>query len=184
MIKYVSFLRAINVGGKNLIKMGELKKIFESAAYKSVTTYIQSGNVMFESSNPDENVLSEKIENRLHKNLSDDVLVFIRTSEQLKPIVDNDPFQKLKFKIPTKLYISFLKDELKQNPKLPYLSPKKDVEIIRIRNREIYCTTQKINGKYGFPNLFIEKEFGVKSTTRNWNTIIKINDLLAAMINR
>lgn len=178
MIKYVAFLRAINVGGKNLIKMGELKKIFESLGFKNVVAHIQSGNVMFESSTGDENILIKKIEDQLHKNLSDDVLVFIRTFGQLKSIVDDDSFQKLKFKVPTKLYISFLKNELKQIPKLPYLSAKKDVEIIRIKNREIYCITPEIKGRYGFPNLFIENEFGIKSTTRNWNTITKVTDLV------
>lgn len=178
MIKYVAFLRAINVGGKNLIKMGELKKIFESLGFKNVVTYIQSGNVMFESSTADENVLVKKIESLLHKNLSDDVLVFIRTFEQLRSIIDEDSFQKLNLKVPTKLYISFLKNELKQKPKLPYLSSKKDVEIIRIKNREIYCITPEIKGRYGFPNLFIENEFGIKSTTRNRSTIIKVTDLV------
>ena len=178
MIKYVAFLRAINVGGKNLIKMDELKKVFALLGFKNVATHGQSGNVMFESSSADENILAKKIENLLHKNLSNDVLVFIRTFEQLKSIVEADPFQKFKFEIPTKLYISFAKHKLKQKPKLPFLSSKKDVEIIRIKDREIYCTTPEINGSYGFPNLFIEKEFGVKATTRNWNTLIKVYDLL------
>ena len=179
MIKYAAFLRAINVGGKNLIKMDELKKIFESLECKNVTTYIQSGNVMFDSSIADENELTEKIENRLHEYLSDDVLIFIRTVDQLKSIVEDDPFQKLKFNSSAKLYISFLKNEINRKSKLPYQSPKKDVEIYRIRNREIYSIPQKIKGRYGFPNLFIEKEFGVKATTRNWNTIIKVMNLVA-----
>ena len=61
MIKYVAFLRAINVGGKNLINMSELKKIFESLGFKNVTTHIQSGNVMFESPTADENILVRSV---------------------------------------------------------------------------------------------------------------------------
>jgi uncharacterized protein (DUF1697 family) len=178
MIKYIAFLRAINVGGKNLIKMDDLKKVFESLGFKNVATYIQSGNVMFESSTTNETTLAKKIENLLHKNLSDNVLVFIRKFEQLKSIVENDPFTKLTFEVPTKLYVTFLKDELKQKPKLPYLSAKKDVKIIQINNREIYCIPLEINGSYGFPNLFIEKEFRIKATTRNWDTIIKVFNLM------
>ena len=60
MIKYTAFLCAFNVGGKSIIKMNELKKIFESVSYKNVATYIQSGNVMFESSMADENALTVK----------------------------------------------------------------------------------------------------------------------------
>lgn len=178
MIKYAAFLRAINVGGKNLIKMDELKKIFEAIGLENVESYIQSGNILFESTIKDENSLVSKIENHLHKILSKDVLVFVRTVDELKEIVKYDPFQKLKFKVTTKFYITFLKEELKQKLELPYLSPKKDVEIIRIKNREIYCITQEKNGRYGFPNLFIENEFGVKTTTRNWTTVSKVIELI------
>ena len=178
MIKYVAFLRAINVGGKNLIKMDELKKKFKSAGCEDIRTYIQSGNVIFNSKISDENSLIKKIESELHKNLSNDVLVFLRTSEQLKSIIEANPFVKLISSNPTKLYVTFLTDELKPKLKLPFLSAKKDVEVIQIKDREIYCITHEIKGQYGFPNLFIEKELGVKATTRNWNTIIKVNDLM------
>ena len=178
MIKHIAFLRAINVGGKKLIKMDELKKRFETLGFKNVRTYIQSGNVIFQSFTSDQNVLAKKIENLLQKNLSSVVLVFLRTVEELNAIVKFDPYQKQKFKLETKLYITFIKDGLKQKLKPPFLSPKKDVELIGGNNREIYCITPEIRGRYGFPNLFIEKEFGVKSTTRNWNTIIKVFNLM------
>ena len=124
MIKHIAFLRAINVGGKNLIKMDELKKRFETLGFKNVRTYIQSGNVIFQSPTSDQNALAKKIENLLHKNLSSDVLVFLRTVEELNAIVKFDPYQKQKFKLETKLYITFIKDGLKQKLKLPFLSPK------------------------------------------------------------
>jgi uncharacterized protein (DUF1697 family) len=178
MTKYVAFLRAINVGGKNLIKMDELKKIFKSIGSDDIRTYIQSGNVIFNSKISDENSIIKKIESELHKNLSNDVLVFLRTSEDLKSIIETNPFLKMILNNPIKLYITFLKDELKQKLKLPFLSPKKDVEVVKIKDREIYCIPHEIKGQYGFPNLFIEKEFGVKATTRNWNTIIKVYDLM------
>jgi uncharacterized protein (DUF1697 family) len=178
MIKYAAFLRAINVGGKNLIKMDELKKKFKSVGCEDVRIYIQSGNVIFNSKISDEISLINKIESELHKNLSNDVLAFLRTSENLKLFIEANPFLKMIFNTPTKLYITFLKDELKQKLKLPFLSPKKDVEVIQIKDREIYCITSEINGSYGFPNLFIENEFGVKATTRNWNTIIKVFNLM------
>jgi uncharacterized protein (DUF1697 family) len=178
MIKYVAFLRAINVGGNNLIKMDELKMKFKSVRCEDVRTYIQSGNVSFNSKISDGNSLIMKIESELHKNLSKDVLVFLRTSEQLKSIIEGNPFVKLTISNPSKLYVTFIKDELKQKPKLPFLSPKKDVEVLQIKDREIYCITHEINGRSGFSNQFIEKEFGVRATTRNWNTIIKVYDLL------
>ena len=124
MIKYIAFLRAINVGGKNLIKMDELKKRFETMGFNNVHTYIQSGNVIFQSFTSDQYVLAKKIENLLQKNLSSVVLVFLRTVEELNAIVKFDPYQKQKFKLETKLFITFIKDGLKQKLKLPFLSPK------------------------------------------------------------
>ena len=178
MIKYAAFLRAVNVGGKNLIIMDELKKRFNFVGCEDIRTYIQSGNVIFNSKISDENFLIKKIESELHKNLSNDVLVFLRGFEKLKSIIEANPFVKLTISNPTKLYVTFLKDELKPKLKLPFLSAKEDVEVIQIKDREIYCISHEIKGQYGFPNLFIEKEFGVKATTRNWNTIIKVYDFM------
>jgi uncharacterized protein (DUF1697 family) len=175
MIKYVAFLRAINVGGKNLIKMPDLKKIFESAGMKNVTTYIQSGNVIFESNTSDKKILESKIEKNLHKTLSEDVVVFVRTIEELEEIIHKVPFQKLESRTSSKFYITFFKDNLNPKLKLPYFSSKKDVELIHSAANEFYSISHEVNGRFGFPNLFIEKEFGMKATTRNWNTVLRMS---------
>lgn len=174
MIKHVAFLRAINVSGKNLIKMEDLKKIFESLGFKNVRTYIQSGNVIFESSEKNKDLIIKKSESAIHKHLGNDVLIFLRTASELEEIINKDPFKKIKTAPSTKLYFSFLRKEIINKPKLPYQSAKKDIEIIEIENCDLYCITPEINGRFGFPNNFVEKEFGVSATTRNWKTITKI----------
>jgi uncharacterized protein (DUF1697 family) len=176
-IKYIALLRGINVGGKNLIKMEDLRQIFESLDFENVRTYIQSGNVYFESADKSESAITKKIEKSLHKHLGDDVLVFTRTIPEVEAIVKRNPFNKIKTAPSTKLYVSFLKEELKKKPKLPHISTKKDVEIIEIKKREVYCLTVEINGRFGFPNNFVEKEFGVPATTRNWTTVCKLLEL-------
>lgn len=177
MIKYFAFLRAVNVGGKNIIKMDILKKVFESLGFKNVRTFIQSGNVIFESSEKNKGVIIKKCEVALHKHLGNDVLSFVRTKSELEAIIKLDPFKKIKTAVSSKLYFSFLRDEIKKKPKLPHLSSKKDVEIIAIKNCDVYSISKEINGRFGFPNNFLEKEFGISATTRNWNTIIKIHSL-------
>lgn len=73
MIKYIVFLRGINVGGKNKISMGELKKLFEENGFQDVVTYINSGNIIFSSNDNDEKKLKEEceilIENKFHLNI-------------------------------------------------------------------------------------------------------------------
>ena len=92
----------------------------------------------------------------------------------MEEIINKDPFKKIKTAPSTKLYFSFLRTGITSRPKLPYLSAKKDIEIIAIQSCDLYCITPEINGRFGFPNNFVEQEFGISATTRNWNTITKI----------
>lgn len=178
MEQFVAFLRSINVGGKNLIKMDQLSKTFEMLGFKNLRTYIQSGNVIFDSKLTDEKLILSKTEKELHKLLSKNVILVVRHADEIKLIVKSNPFLKIKFAPSTKLYVSLLKDDLKQKPKLPILSDKKDVEIFHITKREIYSITSEINGRFGFPNNFVEEVLKVSATTRNWNTILKISELI------
>ena len=91
MIKYVAFLRGINVGGKNIIKMEVLKDLFESLHFKNVITFIQSGNVIFESEIKDRKILIKQIEAGLKKELGNNVAVIIRTKEEMNNIIKLDP---------------------------------------------------------------------------------------------
>ena len=176
-LKYIALLRGINVGGKNIIKMEDLRQLFESLEFENVCTYIQSGNVLFDSAEKNESVIIKKLEKSLHDFLSDDVLVFIRTIPEFEAIMKINPFNKIKTPASSKPYVSFLKEELMKKPKLPYLTPKKDVEIIEIKNHEVYSWAVKINGRSGFPNNFVEKEFQLPATTRNWRTVCKLLDI-------
>lgn len=176
--RYAGFLRGINVGGKNLIKMDHLKEIFEATGMRNVKTYIQSGNIFFDSPLSSENTIILKIEKVLHRELSKDVILVIRTLKEIDSILKENPFHKLKLPAKTKLYVSLLKEKLKIKPVVPLVSAKGDVEIIHVAGREIYTITKEINGRFGFPNNFVEEVFNVAATTRNWNTILKMNELI------
>lgn len=76
-MNYIAFLRGVNVGGKNIIKMADLKLLFVNLGMNDVSTYIQSGNVLF-SSDKDETVLTEELETAIEKTFSMSVPVIIR----------------------------------------------------------------------------------------------------------
>ena len=80
MKRYIAFLRAINVGGTTLIKMAELKKMFESFGLENVETYIQTGNVIFDSQENKPAVLEEQIERQLAKAAGKQIQLFVRTT--------------------------------------------------------------------------------------------------------
>ena len=176
MIKYVALLRGINVGGNKLIRMPELVRIFTSLGLKNVKTYIQSGNVLFDCAKTDSIALTKRIEKGIHQAVGFEVPVVLRTIDEIEAIVEHDPFANGRIPADAKRYVSFLVVRSTSELKTPYLSPKKDCEIIHLIPREIFTAVFPLpNGRSGESMMsLIEKEFGKAVTTRNWNTVIKI----------
>jgi len=176
MISYIAFLRGINVSGHKIIKMSDLAKMFTVLKFKNVKTYIASGNVLFESNEKDVSKLEAKIEKEILKTFGFDVVVFVRTREELEKIVKLNPFAKIKIDKP-KFYVLFMKENFTKL-KLPFFSEKYAVEVIAMLENNFFCVARPdVIGSGGGANLFIEKEHRIPATTRNWNTIIKIMNL-------
>ncbi len=175
MARYIALLRGINVSGQKIIKMEDLRKIFESFGLNNVKTYIQSGNVLFDSSAKNQETLTKKIEKGLAEALGYNVPVILRTQEEFVQIVELDPHTKYAGEKDSKFYVVFGAKELEKLPRLPFFSQKKDVEIKEIHKKEFFCLSHPLpNGTWGFPNAFVEKEFKIAATTRNWNTVNKL----------
>jgi len=172
MTTYIALLRGINVGGQKIIKMEVLKKSFESLKFKNVGTYIQSGNVVFETAAANDKQLITKIEKGLKKSLGHDIAVILRTIDEFEDIVKSDPF-KGKLDAKTKACVTFIGEKLKPIPKVPLFSPKKDFEVFLITNRELYSLRHEVDGRFGLPTPAMEKSFGT-ATTRNWSTVCKL----------
>lgn len=173
-MRYVAFLRGINVGGHKIIKMEDLSKILESLGFKNVKTYIQSGNVLFDTSEKATNSLEKKIKAELNDKLGYEVEILLQTMVQIQGIVKQKPFKNVRLSGDVKTYVTFLSSNPPKKLKFPITSKNKDVEVFSIIDNVAFCLSHKIKGKFGFPNIFIEKEFKVPATTRNWTTIEKI----------
>ncbi len=103
---YIALLRGINVSGQKIIKIDELRKLFESLGFKNVKTYIQSGNVIFNSQIESIDKIVKLIEKKIKEVFSFDVTVIIRNRDELGKIIQTNPFSKTK---PIeKLYVIFL----------------------------------------------------------------------------
>jgi uncharacterized protein (DUF1697 family) len=179
MIRYVAFLRAINVGGRKLIKMKELARFFESAGFKNVRTFIQSGNVIFHSRSGNPATVTKKIERMLKQALGYEVTVMLRTLDEIQELVRRNPFKKTPPSADVMMLVVFLAHEPKSKPNLPLLITKENLEIFEVRNRAAFILARrKKTGWFGFPN--IEKELGVAGTARNWTTVRKIVDFAIA----
>ena len=170
MKKYVAFLRAINVGGTKVIKMEDLKRMFESFGLANVQTYIQSGNVIFESNDSDSAFLETKIESQLEKRLGYKVEIFLRTMRELSSIAKQTHF---KVQEDETLHIVFLREKPDKKAEQTLMTFKSDADDFAVIGREVY-NLRRNRERSVFSNNFIEKIFKIPGTTRNITTIHKI----------
>ena len=172
MGRYVAFLRAVNVGGR-VVKMDELKEIFKMPGIKNISTYIQSGNVVFDAAGG-KVMLKEKIEKKLFKSLGYEVIVFLKTFDDIRDIIGHVPYaeKELEDKALHLIMLSCPPDEAGLKQVQDFIAP---MEEIRVVNTEAYFICPKAgfgNSKLGKTNL--EKKLKVQTTARNWNTVNKI----------
>ncbi len=171
MSRFVAFLRGINVGS-HIVTKEQLEEVFTSLGFHNVSTFGQSGNVIFETNILAPEELKTKIENKLRTILSYVVSVFLRTISQLKHVIQRNP---LKDPIEgTSSLVTFLSiAPAKVTFQLPLAIPKSNGEILMIRDSEVYSATHG-GGEGALPNPFIESELKIKATTRNIKTIRRI----------
>jgi len=177
MTRYAAFLRGINVSGQKIIKMERLKEIFESMKFKNVRTYIQSGNVLFDSTESNSETLINKIESHIKKSLGCEVTVITRTAAEIEKIVEQNPFAKKKLDKDYNLYVTFLSEEPAADLKKSLQLLSDEIATYKITSCEVYTLYKRSNAKHPFSNNFVEKKLKVAATTRNWNVVNKIYEL-------
>ena len=171
---HVAFLRAINVGGRAVVKMTALKKAFERAGCKNVRTFIASGNVLFDAPAKLPTTLRTGISRELVKLFGKPPGVCYRTLAEIDALIAANPFGPQASDKALKLYVAFMDRVPAQLPVLPIHVEKEHVEITAIRAADMLIVSRrKPNGMYGFPNACVE-ELGVVATSRNWNTVTRV----------
>jgi uncharacterized protein (DUF1697 family) len=164
---YVAFLRAINVGG-HTVKMERLKQIFEALPIKNVSTFIASGNVLFDT--PAAAIhLEASIELQLRKHLGYPVLTFIRTIPELQKVVALDPFAGEEGTV----YVAFLKTKPSLEAQRTLSAFNNDVDRFHVNGREAYWLAKAGFSGSTFTGAKLEKTLG-PATTRNITTVRKL----------
>jgi uncharacterized protein (DUF1697 family) len=165
MSKIISLLRGVNVGGKK-VEMEKLRKDYKSLGFTNIRSYIQSGNVVFETSL--RNNLAETIEKKIKRSFDLDVEVFIRTESELREIVDNNPFRA---KDLTKLHVTFLREKPREIPDAEIAGVKDKAEDYQFYGREVYLFCPNGYGHTRLSNSLFERKLKILATTRNWKTV-------------
>lgn len=167
-MKYVALLRGINVGGNRKVEMKKLKQIFEDLDFKNVFTYINSGNVIFESEEEDKNILN-KIEKELEKQFVDKIPVLIKSVDDLKNITKNIP-KDWKNNDIQRTDVAYLFPEIDSKKIIDELPVKKEFIDIRYTKGAIFWNVKRENVyKSQLAKLISDKLYKLM-TVRNVNT--------------
>jgi uncharacterized protein (DUF1697 family) len=181
MQTYIALLRGINVSGHKLIKMETLRKVLEELNFKNISTYIQSGNILFQSDEKSIPKLEKQIIDLIYKHFSFDVPVTIVTPADLKKIVKDNPYAERKLEDPAQPYVSFL-SEVPSAEKLEILKAIdfKGDNFINI-DKALYINYVNFAGNSKLSNAIIESKLKLSSTARNWKTVLKLIELAEAI---
>lgn len=174
MTFYIALLRGINVSGQKKVPMAALTLAMQELGLLKVKTYINSGNVVFQTVKTNQNQLEELIQNKLFSYFSFEVSVLVKTSKQLEAIIAKGPFSDEKTE---QSYFTLL-----------HQKPDKDlVEVLKVveyHNEEFYITNECVYfycvtgyGKAKCNNNFFERKLKITATTRNYKTMVKLLSL-------
>ena len=178
---HVALLRGINVGGRNKLPMRELAAIFADAGCTDVTTYIQSGNVVFQA--------SAELAHRIPKLMTDGIAerfdlrvpVVTRSAAEFDQVVAGNPYLEIEPDF-TRLHVAFLADhptEAAVNALDPDRSPP---DAFELHGREVYLHLPNGAARSKLTNAFFDSKLGTTSTARNWRTVLKLHDLTASLL--
>ena len=174
---YLALLRGVNVSGKNIIRMEDLRKRMEVAGYAAIKTFIQSGNILFTSGEKSTDAIGSKLEALLKQEYGYDITVFILTKEELVDAIDKNPYdegrveEEAGFK---KLYVTFLSEK----PSAENIEKLRQAPIgqdeITIVGSVLYFKLFSKASDSKLSNSLIEGKLKLRGTTRNWNTTLKL----------
>jgi len=177
-MNYIALLRGINVSGKNLIKMNELVAIIQSIEYQNVRTYIQSGNILFETNERNLRKIESEIHDKILEEFGFDVPVLVISREMLNTVFENNPFINKNNSAIEKLYVTFLSDTPEQE-NIQKLNEIKNIEFkFSIENNVVYISCEKGYGNSKLNNNLFENKLKVSATTRNWKTVKKLLEMV------
>lgn len=178
-MRYIAILRGINVGTGRKVPMADLKVLCAKLGLANVQTYIQSGNIIFEMNKPE---AIPALQDRMHQAISEtfgfNIPVIIRTAQEMEESIANNPFLKEKDVDIEKLHFTFLKE----TPATEWVEKIKMFQFLpdrfEIIGKAVFVYCQDGYGRSKITNDFFERKLKVTATTRNWKTVMKLQEMV------
>src|ERR1700722_2365213 len=176
-LRHVALLRGINVGGKNMLPMKELAGMFVAAGCRDVTTYIQSGNVVFTADAKVVAGLGSLIAARVKERFGLRVPVVLRTAAEINAVISGNPFLKAG-EGEEMLHVCFLADEPGKDLVAGLDAGRSAPDSFAVVGREIYMRLVNGAGLTRLTNAYFDSKLKTVSTMRNWRAVLEVAELL------
>ena len=170
----ISMLRGINLMRNKRIKMDALCAIYKSARLEDPRSHVQSGNVIFRTKESNLASLGSKIQGAIERKAGFRCEVILRTPDELRRAIVNNPFCGRRNLDPSKLLVTFFGGNLNAEARAKILALEANPEELHLVGRELYIYFPKGIGQSKLPWSSLEKKIGIANTARNWNTVTKM----------
>lgn len=177
MAVLICMLRGVNLGPHNRIKMDALRSLFESLKLEAPRTYVQSGNVIFQTKEKNSVALAEKIQTAIERRFGFRPVVIVRTIDELRRAIAATPFPASRKLEPGKVLVTFLSSEPGSDAQTALAAWKSFPEEVHLFGRELYIYFPDGAGRSKLPWSSIEKSMKVTGTARNWNSVGKMLEI-------
>ncbi len=176
-MKYVALMRAVNVGGRNLMRMADITACLVERKFECVSTYIQSGNILLESELSDVAELTAAIEKALYERFAQEAPVFLRSHRQMKKVVAEAP-KDWKNGAALRRNVAFLRKPLTASTLVAAIDPKPGVDSVKAGDGVVYMTTVIARLTQSGLSRVVSKAVYRDITVRNYSTCQKILALM------
>ena len=177
MAVIVSMLRGVNLASHNRVKMEALRALYESLGFRDPQTYVQSGNVVFQTKQRDLVALALKVENGIERSFGFRTTVIVRTAPELRDVIARNPFRSRRGIDPSKLLVTFLASNPAAEALERVLKVNTEPEEVHIDGREVYIYFPNGMARPKISWVAIEKKLKTSGTGRNWNSVTKLLEI-------
>lgn len=174
----VCLLRGINVSGHKIIRMQELRELCGSIGFENVESYLQSGNLVFDSPEGVATSVASSVHNAIMERFGFDVPTIIRSKDEFAEVIDGNPFVGLDGIDETKLCVVFLAEEPSPEALQRIESENRGPDRFAAVGLHIYLHCPSGFGRTKLSNNFFENRLRVVATARNWRTVNALFDML------
>lgn len=182
MAIYLSLFRAINIGGNSKVSMAALKELHEALGLCNVATYLQTGNVVFESPETDQAKLAVQLKKEFGQRFGFETEVMVRTAAELKEVFNKNPFLNQPAKEPKWVLVLFLASRPADQDIEALLKAYDGPEELHVIGCELYAYYTNGIGRSKLTNAYIEKKLKTLGTGRNWNTVTKLLEMTGVQV--